>query len=210
MYIPTHFAETRVDVMHDLMRACPLASVVVATTNGLVANHIPLLLAAEPSPYGTLQGHIARANSLWRTFQPETEALIIFQGADAYLTPGWYPTKKETGKVVPTWNYAVVHAYGTLRIIDDAQWVREQMERLTTLHEASSAEPWQLTDAPGSFIDSLLPAVVGIEVTITRLEGKWKVSQNQPERNRAGVVKGLEARQCPHDEGMADLIANSK
>ncbi|UOQ71562.1 FMN-binding negative transcriptional regulator [Hymenobacter cellulosilyticus] len=179
------------------MRRYSLASVVAMTGSGLVANHIPLLIQSDSTPYGTLQGHIARANPLWRSFQPEVDALAIFQGPDAYITPEWYATKQETGKVVPTWNYAVVHAHGTLRIIDDAAWVRHQIEQLTAAHEAASATPWELTDAPAGFIESLLPAVVGIEITITRLEGKWKASQNQPECNRAGVVAGLTARQCP-------------
>jgi transcriptional regulator len=207
MYTPAAFIEPRVETMHQLMREYPLASLVTLTQSGLAANHIPLLITPDTTAYGTLQGHIARANPLWRTFRAEVEAMAIFQGPDAYISPAWYPTKQETGKVVPTWNYAVVHAHGTLRIIDDAGWVRRQIEQLTARQEAASTPPWQLTDAPAPFIDNLLAAVVGIEITITRLEGKWKASQNQPERNRAGVVAGLAARQCPHDPGMAGLVA---
>jgi transcriptional regulator len=209
MYSPAAFTELRVETMQALMRQHALATLVAMTQDGLVANHIPLLVREDSTPFGTLQGHIARANPLWRTLQAAVEGIAIFQGADAYITPQWYATKQETGKVVPTWNYAVVHAHGTLRIIDDAAWVRRQIEELTAVHEAANAVPWQLTDAPAGFIDTLLPAVVGIEITITRLEGKWKASQNQPERNRAGVAAGLSARQCPHDAGMAALVAGS-
>ena len=208
MYTPAHFAEIRVEVLHQLMRACPLAGLVTTTPAGLVADHLPLLLAEQPGPYGTLQGHLARANPVWRTAAPGAEALVIFQGADAYVSPGWYPTKAETGKVVPTWNYAVVHAHGPLRIINEAAWLRDHLERLTAVHEASSPTPWRLSDAPPGFVDDLLKAVVGFEITITRLEGKWKVSQNQSERNRQGVREGLATRQRPQDPGMAHLVAH--
>jgi len=211
MYTPSHFAETRVDVLHEMMRSHSLATVVVNTAEGLVANHIPLVLDPEPTPYGTLRGHIARANPLWKQVAAQTQALVIFQGPDTYITPSWYPTKQETGKAVPTWNYVVVHAHGPLRIIaDDPTWLREQLTQLTAQHEASRPQPWQMTDAPAAFIDGMLAAVVGIEIRIDRLEGKWKTSQNQTERNRAGVTEGLAERQEPHDAAMAALVVQAK
>lgn len=206
MYVPKHFDESRVEVMHELMRDCPLATLVTTTSNGLTANHIPLILSENPVPYGTLQGHVARANPIWREHLSEIETLAIFHGSDAYITPGWYATKRETGKVVPTWDYAVVHAHGTLRIVDDAQWLRSQIEKLTAHHESEYSEQWKLTDAPADYIEKLISAVVGIEIVITKLEGKWKVSQNQPERNKESVADGLRERNKPKDASIAKLI----
>lgn len=196
--------------MHDLMRACPLATLVTTTSNGLIANHIPLLLTENHLPFGTLQGHVARANPIWRESLLEVEALAVFHGADSYITPSWYATKKETGKVVPTWDYVVVHAHGALRVIDDVEWLRSQIGRLTAHHESERVEQWKLTDAPGDYIEKLIAAVVGIEIVITKLEGKWKVSQNQPERNKEGIVRGLQKRSKPKDLTMAELVAGNK
>lgn len=194
--------------MHDLMRVCPLATLVTTASSGLTANHIPLLLVENPSPFGTLQGHVARANPVWRDSLPEVEALAVFNGADAYITPTWYATKKETGKVVPTWNYVAVHAHGSLRVIDDAEWLRSQIGRLTAHLESERVEQWKLTDAPEDYIQKLIASVVGIEMVITKLEGKWKVSQNQPDRNKEGIVRGLQEANEPKDLTMAELIAN--
>ncbi|MDH4233890.1 MAG: FMN-binding negative transcriptional regulator [Gallionella sp.] len=201
MYIPKHFEQPRVKAMHELMRARPLATLVTPASGGLDANHIPLHLSDAPAPFGTLRGHVARANPLWRDFAKEIEALAIFHGPDAYITPSWYATKKEHGKVAPTWNYAVVHAHGTLCIVDDAAWVRAQIETLTAVHEASFPNPWAVSDAPREFTEKLIESVVGIEIVITRLSGKWKVSQNQPEQNRAGVIEGLQS--CGHSNAAA-------
>lgn len=211
MYLPKHFEESRVDVMHDLIRAHPLATLVTLASSGLVANHIPLQCVSDSSSLGTLQGHVARANPLWRDFNEELEVLAIFQGAEGYISPSWYATKKETGKVVPTWNYAVVHAHGTLRIIDDANWVRAQIEALTTQNEAAFAQPWSVADAPRDYTDKMISAVVGIEILITRLSGKWKVSQNQPPANQTSVVKALRGKGGDCSKMMAELIeANAK
>lgn len=206
MYTPQHFNESRVVVLHDLMRACPLATVVTTTANGLTADHIPLIVSETPSPFGTLQGHVARANPIWRETLSNVETLIVFHGADAYITPGWYATKKETGKVVPTWNYAVVHAYGTLRAVDNADWLRSQIEKLTITHESERDEPWKPTDAPEHYIEKLISAVIGIEIVITKLQGKWKVSQNQPAPNKEGVISGLNERNKTQDLAMAELV----
>ena len=203
MYVPKHFEETDVAKMHALISGCPLATLVTVGPDGLTANHIPFLLSAEPAPNGTLLAHVARANSMWRTFDSSREVLAIFHGPDAYVSPNWYATKAETGKVVPTWNYAVVHAYGSMLIHDDPAWVRAQIEALTTTHEAAMPAPWSVGDAPPEYIEKLTQAIVGIEIVVTRLVGKWKVSQNQPAENRAGVVAGLEQT---NEQDMAALV----
>jgi len=194
MYLPAHFEEPRVDVMHELMRQHPLAALVVMTTEGMTANHIPLHLSAEPLPFGILRGHVARANSVWADMLAGSETLAIFKGSESYVSPNWYPTKQEHGKVVPTWNYVAVHAYGELQVIEDPAWLRTHLEALTTTHESALPVPWTMEDAPHDFTERLIKSIVGIEMVITRLSGKWKMSQNQPPQNRAGVVAGLMAQ----------------
>jgi transcriptional regulator len=206
MYLPTHFEEARVEVLHDLIRTHPLAALVTMTPRGLDANHLPFEVDAEPAPFGTLRGHIARGNPLWREYAQDAEALVIFQGPGAYVTPSWYATKRETGKVVPTWNYAVVHAHGPLRVIDDRAWLRAFVERLTNRHEAGRDEPWKVTDAPPEFIETLLGAIIGLEIPIARLTGKWKVSQNRPAHDRSGVVEGLLSAGGDAATAMAELV----
>ena len=173
MYIPEYFEEPRLSIMHELIREHPLATLVTLSSIGLNANHIPFHLADDESSFGILHGHVARANPMWTDYAKEVEVLAVFQGPDAYITPSWYVTKQETGKVVPTWNYAVVHAYGTLRVIDDAVWVRAQLEALTTHNEAAFAKPWAVSDAPFDFTEKLIGNIVGIEIVVTRLSGKW-------------------------------------
>jgi transcriptional regulator len=209
MYVPSHFEETRVDVLHQLVRDRPLAVLVTHTAAGLEANHVPMEFDPEPAPLGTLRGHVSRANSVWQTVSPAVEALAIFQGPDHYITPAWYATKRDTGKVVPTWNYAVVHAYGSLRIMDDPVWLRALVERLTNRHEAERPEPWRVTDAPADYIAAMVRAIVGIELPITRLVGKWKVSQNKSAPDRAGVADGLQAAGEPDAAAMAELVRRS-
>ena len=206
MYIAKHFEETRVEVMHELIRSRPLASLVTLSSSGLNANHIPLYLSDSPAPYGSLRGHVARANSILEDLNKEGESLAIFHGPDTYITPSWYPTKQETGKVVPTWNYAVVHAYGVLRVVDDAQWLRAQLESLTAHNEADFAQPWAVSDAPEEHVTRLMGSIIGVEMVITRLLGKWKVSQNQPAQNQAGVVAGLKASSVPDAQAMVALV----
>ena len=206
MYLPKHFEETRVQVIHDLIRAHPLGALVTLTSRGLVANHIPLEIEPDPAPFGTLRGHVARANPLWRDFSRDVEALAIFQGPSVYVSPSWYRTKKETGKVVPTWNYAVVHAHGAVRFIDDRVWLRAFVERLTNRHEAGRRDPWKITDAPPDYIEMQLGAIVGLEIPISRLVGKWKVSQNRPARDREAVVDGLLQEGGHSAAAIADLV----
>ena len=209
MYLPTHFQETRVPVLHALIRRHGLAVLVTMGPDGLTADHIPMELDPEPAPLGTLRGHVARANPVWRTASRDVEALAIFQGPDHYVSPAWYPTKRETGKVVPTWNYAVVHAHGPLRIVEEAAWLRRLVEQLTNRFEAGRAQPWHVTDAPEDFVATQLKAIVGIELPLTRLRGKWKVSQNRMASDRAGVVEGLRALDDPASRAMADLVAEA-
>jgi transcriptional regulator len=210
MYLPKHFEETRVDVLHGLIRAHPLAALVTLTAGGLDANHIPFEIDPDPAPFGTLRGHVARANSMWRDFSPGVDALVIFQGPGTYVSPSWYPSKQDGGKVVPTWNYAVVHAYGPLRVIDDARWLRGFVEQLTNRHEASLAAPWKVTDAPADYIEKMVTAIVGIEVPVARLAGKWKVSQNRPAHDRDGVVEGLRQQGTEVSRAMAELVRGAK
>ena len=205
MYIPKYFAEDDVAEMHALMRAHPLATLVSHGPDGLNANHIPLLLA-DAAPWGRLQGHVARANPLWRDGAVAGEILAIFQGPQSYISPSGYATKAEHGKVVPTWNYVAVHAHGELRVIDDPTWVFAQISALTATNEAGLRQPWAVTDAPAEYIEKMLGAIVGIEITINRLLGKWKVSQNQPAENRASLIAAFAARGDP----MADLIGRRR
>lgn len=209
MYSPSHFEEDRRQVLHGLIAEQPLATLVTLGASGIAANHIPLLLDAAAGEFGTLRGHVARANPVWRDLVAGVESLAIFQGAHGYISPNWYPGKAEHGKAVPTWNYCVVHAYGSLRVIDDAAWVRQAVEDLTTRHEAGFAAPWAVSDAPADYIENMGKAIVGIELPISRLLGKWKVSQNQPAGNRQGVLSGLRAQGTPGAIALAEAVAEA-
>jgi transcriptional regulator len=206
MYLPGHFEESRVDVLHALVHAHPLGTLVTLTGAGLDANHLPFEVDPEPAPFGTLRGHVARANRVWRDAVPGAEALVIFQGPGTYVSPAWYETKRETGKVVPTWNYAVVHARGIPRFIEDRAWLLSFVTRLTDRHEAGRPEPWRVTDAPAGYVEAQLGAIVGVEVPIARLVGKWKMSQNRPAPDRAGVVDGLRREGGPAGAAIADIV----
>jgi transcriptional regulator len=206
MYMPKHFEEPRTEFMHDLIRSWPLATLVTLSSSGLNANHIPLHLSEDPAPFGTLRGHVARVNPMWHDLVRDVETIAVFQGPEAYITPSWYPTKKETGRVVPTWNYTVVHAYGDLRVVDDTLWLRTLLEKLVSQNEKQFSKPWALQDAPADFIEKMVGAIVGIEIVITRLSGKWKVSQNQPVQNREGVIQGLRESKLPDAAEMENLV----
>jgi len=209
MYVPAQFREDDVPTLHTLIREHSLATLVTLGAGGLVANHIPMEIDAAPLPYGTLRGHVARANPVWHSFTSDVHALAIFVGPETYITPSWYQTKRETGKVVPTWNYAVVHAYGPLGIVEDRTWLRDLVERLTRTHEAGREPMWAVTDAPADFIEKQLGGIVGIEIPVARLEGKWKVSQNREPADRVGVVSGLRATADEASHGMANLVENT-
>ncbi len=205
MYNPAHFEESRPDVLHALVHAHPLSTLVVMSSDGLLANHIPLHLRQD-GPLGTLVGHIARANPLWTQMDANVEALAIFQGPQHYISPGWYATKQEHGKVVPTWNYAVVHGKGTLQLHHETDWIRQLLLDLTSQQESVMPTPWSVDDAPRDYTDALLRALVGIEIPLTSLRGKWKVSQNQPAVNQQSLVAALEMRPAGDAQAMAQLV----
>lgn len=209
MYAPQHFVEARLPVLHGLMRRCPLATLVATTPHGLGANHLPLVLDESHGELGRLRGHVARNNPAWREIPDGSDVLAIFHGDDRYISPSWYPTKREHGKVVPTWNYAVVHGRGKITWHDDREWLRELVETLTNLHEQASATPWRVSDAPAEFIERQLGNIVGFEIPIATLEGKWKVSQNRTPAERAAVVAELRARGDAVSLAMAELIGGS-
>jgi transcriptional regulator len=206
MYQPLHFRENRIEVQHDLIRAHPLGLIVTSGPGGLQANHVPCLIYPDVSERGTLRAHLARANPHWRELAAAEQCLVVFQGPQRYITPSWYVTKQETGQVVPTWNYVVVHAWGRPRAIEDAGWLRRQIEDLTDRNEGDRREPWKVSDAPEPFLASQIKAIVGIEIPIDRIEGKWKVSQNRREPDRAGVVAGFRGEGEAADV-MAALVA---
>jgi transcriptional regulator len=192
MYVPRHFAETRVEVLHELIRRHPLGTLVVAAADGLEASHVPFEIDPEPAPFGTLRCHVARANPIWQQISADRPVLVVFQGEEGYVSPSWYVGKQEHGKVVPTWNYAAVHAYGIANAVQDAAWLRRMVEDLTTRHEQGRADPWHVSDAPADYVEKLLGAIVGIEIPVTRMLGKWKFSQNRSAADRQGVITGLE------------------
>ena len=207
MYQPPHFREDRLEVLHALMRAHPLGLLVSGGPGGLMANPVPFLLHADMSERGTLHCHVSRANPHWRELQTVAECLVVFQGPQRYITPSWYETKRATGKVVPTWNYATVHAWGPPRVIEDTEWLRANVEALTRAHEGPRPAPWAVNDAPPEFVAAQLRGIVGIEIPIDRIEGKWKVSQNRTDADRAGVVEGLDDEEQPESAVMAALVA---
>jgi len=210
MYIPKHFEETRAPLLHALVEAHPFCTLVTMGTGGLMASHIPMVLEHDGASSGVLQGHVSRANSQWKEFTPEVEALAIFVGPDHYITPTWYAEKAETGRVVPTWNYAVVHAYGRLRVVEDAAWLRRHVEALTKTHETGMARPWKVDDAPEDFVSAMVKGIVGLELAVTRMEGKWKASQNRSERDRRGVAEGLDELGTESSRAMKALVEERK
>jgi transcriptional regulator len=206
MFLPDHFRVEDIPEMHTLMRARPFAGLVSMTPSGLYGTHLPTVLKGE-GPFGTIECHLSRANPHWKDLAGGGEAMMIFQGPDGYVTPNWYATKAATGKAVPTWNYAIVHAYGRPAVMDDKEWLKRHVTELSDQQERSEAHPWKVSDAPDSYIDVMLRGIVGFRFEITRLEGKWKMSQNREAQDREGVVKGLGARGAGGDLEMARLIA---
>jgi transcriptional regulator len=204
MYQPPHFREDRIEIQRNLIRSHPLGLLVTAGPGGLMANPVPLLIYGEGAERGVLRAHLARANPQWQELKAVAECLVVFQGPQEYVTPSWYATKRETGKVVPTWNYATVHAWGRPRVVEDAGWLRRQLDDLTRLKEGVRLAPWHVDDAPPEFVVAQMKGIVGVEIPIDRIEGKWKVSQNRPEADRAGVLAGLRAESA---EAMARLVA---
>jgi len=209
MYLPEHFAEHDRDELHRLIAEHPLGTLVGLGAGGLSANHLPFILAADAGQHGALLTHVARGNRVWQDVSPEHEALVIFQGPSAYISPNWYPTKAGTHRHVPTYNYAVVHAYGRLVIHDDEKWLRGFLGRLTKRMEATQSKPWKMGDAPHAYLRQMLGGIVGIEIPISRLVGKWKVSQNRLPIDREGAAAGLRATGEADAEAMAELIATT-
>lgn len=194
MYNPRHFEETRPKILRNLIQQHPLATVVSLDNGELNANHVPLLFRESSSSFGLLQGHVARANPLLSDISQEHESLIIFQGPNAYITPSWYEEKPLSGKVVPTWNYLAVHVYGTIKSHDDPDWLRAHLKDLTAINESDFATPWQVEDAPEDYINRMMRGIVGIEITINRVVGKWKLSQNKSVSDQQNIIDGLRER----------------
>ena len=206
MYLPKLFEEPRVEELQDLIRKYPFGTLVTPGENGLQANHLPFLIESLPEPFGTLYAHVARANPVWQNLGNNHDVLAIFQGPHSYISPSWYVTRQETGMVAPTWNYAVVHAYGRLEAIEDAAWLRVFVDRLTSSHEASNPEPWSVSDAPAAYIENMLHAIVGLKLTVTSLVGKCKMSQNRPAQDRDNVIRVLAEQKTESSLAMADWI----
>ncbi|MCO4876119.1 FMN-binding negative transcriptional regulator [Paraburkholderia caribensis] len=193
MYVPAHFAETRKEVLHSRIVQHPFGTLITHGSSGLDANHIPFELAAEDGEFGVLRAHVARANPVWQEVANGDEVLVVFHAGDAYISPNWYPSKHELHKQVPTWNYMVVHAHGRMTILDDERYVRGVVGRLTRTHEASEPKPWKMGDAPKDYVDAMVKAIVGIQVEITRLVGKSKLSQNKEARDIHGAAEALKS-----------------
>jgi transcriptional regulator len=208
MHRPDHFRVEDIAQMHALMRQRPFAALVSSSANGLYGTHLPTVLK-DDGANGLIECHLARANPHWKDLADGNEALMIFQGPEGYITPNWYPSKALHGKAVPTWNYAVVHAYGRPAVVQDKDWLRRHVTELTTQQEASEAQPWAVSDAPESYVDVMLRGIVGFRFAITRLEGKWKMSQNREIPDREGVVEGLTARASGDDLAIAEAVARA-
>jgi len=207
MYQPKSFQQDNVDEMKAMMKAYPLATLVTTGQHGTQANHIPLILKEVAAGEHVLWGHIAKANPLWQELDNSASVLAIFHGPNGYVSPNYYPTKQEHGKVVPTWNYVAVHVRGRLGFIHEDKWKLEMLNNLTEQHESQQKDPWSVSDAPKEFTQSLLGAIVGFEIKVTAIDGKWKAGQNQPNKNRQGTIDGLSVSQNPADRKMAEVMA---
>jgi transcriptional regulator len=205
MYVPRHFDESRTEVLHELIRCHPLGALIAHTEQGLDASHVPFELDAQRGPHGTLRCHLAKANPLWKQIGAGAPVMVVFQGAHAYISPSWYASKQEHGKVVPTWNYVVVHAHGTATTTHDPVWLRTLVEDLTRRQETGRIDPWQVSDAPSDYVDKMLGAIVGVEIPIARLTGAWKLSQNRSPADRRGAIEGLRQESGAGHE-VAELI----
>lgn len=206
MYVSKHHQLNDHEAVMSLIETHPLGAWVCHSADGLIANHVPFFLDRTRGPHGTLMGHVARANGVWRQLFPETPSVVMFQGAQSYITPGWYPGKAEHGKVVPTWNYVVAHAHGIARVIEDPGWMLDMLNRLTNANESRQASPWRVGDAPSGYIENLMRGIVGIEISIDRLEGKLKASQDEALPDRRGTVEGLQSNHSEQSRAMAGLV----
>ena len=208
MYVPNHFKEDDTGKLQQYIRDYGFGLLIVADDCGIEANHVPFHLSSEEDgTLGQLQCHLARSNPVWQRLQDGAQVLVVFQGPNAYVSPSWYETKAETGRVVPTWNYLAVHVEGSARVIQDSAWLKHHLYRLTDQHESGMSNPWSVADAPTEFTERLVKAIVGVEIKIETLTGKLKASQNQPEKNRAGVKAGLETGEGANNRAMAKFIS---
>lgn len=213
MYIPPAHAESDRETLFGFIEAHPFGALVSVNASGaLVATHMPWVVHKEAGEHGILQGHIARANREHGSFDTEgwTPALVLFTGADAYISPSWYPSKAEHGKVVPTWNYVAVHVYGRFRFVPDESFLSRHLDELVTRHEGHRPTPWHVSDAPAEYIERQKRAIVGVELEIERIEGKWKMSQNRPAADIDGVIDGLRQSRAPNDQAVGDIVAMRK
>lgn len=206
MYIPKHFEESRTEVLHELIRAHPLATFIVTRDGEIAVNHFPLVISADGGGLGVLEGHVPRANPVWQSLDGDTKAIAVFDGPQAYITPSWYPSKHEHGKAVPTWNYVVAHAHGKPTAVEDRDWLLAHLNALTDQQEATRHLPWKVSDAPRGYVDAMLGKIVGIRMRIEALEGKRKVGQNRPQADRLGVAAGLRSRGGETDLAMEALV----
>ncbi|MBC3909274.1 FMN-binding negative transcriptional regulator [Undibacterium umbellatum] len=208
MYMPSHFSEERIEVLHALIQAHPLAALVSLQDGELEANHIPFLISAPTAeaPHGVLRCHVARNNPVWQSAASSQDALLIFQGAQAYISPRWYEEKQRSGSVVPTYNYAVVHAHGPMRIVEDRQEFLRLLSDLSDNFERKFDQPWKVSDAPAEYVDRMMDMIVGIEIPVRRISGKWKTSQNKSTQDRVNMVDGLREKQDPASHALADVM----
>ncbi|WP_182406316.1 FMN-binding negative transcriptional regulator [Psychrobacter sp. GP33] len=205
MHIPKQFKQENDTELLELMREYPFATLITHSTSGMEANHLPISLSwQEDKLY--LHAHIAKVNCLWQSVAKSSEVLVVFNGPNCYISPNHYPTKQQTGKAVPTWNYVAVHVKGSISFINDAAWIYQALENLTDEHEFGLDNPWAISDAPAPYIDKMLPAIVGIEIAVTSITGQWKLSQNQPLVNQVGVIDGLSASTKQNDKTVADMV----
>lgn len=207
MYIPEHFRESDSDTLQSLIQQRSFGTLITVDDDGPIANHMPFVIDRTRGELGVLQCHVARRNPVWQAMAKDPRALVIFQGPDAYISPNWYPSKQETGKAVPTWNYIAVHARGQAQIMADPDWLLHHLNHLTDHHEQSQPAPWHVADAPDDYIEKMMSAIVGIEIPLATLIGKWKTSQNQPDNNRQGVVQGLHDLQETNATEMAGWVS---
>ena len=207
MYIPTSFRETRIERLHDLIVEHPLGLLITHGDNGLEASPIPFLLYADEGKQGMLCAHLAKANLHWQALTGDAECLVVFQGPEGYVTPSWYPSKTETHKAVPTWNYATVQVWGNASVTEDPEWLRRHLDDLTRHHEQSRPQPWSVSDAPENYIANQMKAIIGIEIPINRIDGKWKMSQNKDDADREGVIVGMRSSTDLHRNiRVADIV----
>lgn len=207
MYLPPAFAEDRIEVKHGLIHAYPLGTLIATTPDGPTADLIPFMLYPDEGRHGVLRAHVARANPVWKQLGGGAPVLVVFQGPESYITPSWYEAKRATGKAVPTWNYAMVQVRGTACPVEDAAWLRRMLDDLTEANEREMRAPWAVGDAPPDYIATMMRAIVGIELEIAEIKGKWKVSQNREVADRANIAEGLRGLGAPGQRDMADLVA---